>query len=76
MNDKLLDHNFEDYKWGNVKGADLEFVCTKCGRYLTVIKLNQFCTIDITVECKNCGRRMIGKNMGADVALPPKAETK
>lgn len=52
---------------GDRRGADLSINCKKCGNYLTTIKLNPYCTIDIRIECKNCGMQAEGHNMWANI---------
>lgn len=50
---------------GDRRGADFGINCRKCGHYLTTIKLNPYCTIDIRIECKNCGNKAEGRNLWA-----------
>ena len=52
---------------GDRRGADMEFICKKCKRYLTTIKVNPYCTIDIRIECKNCGMVGEGRNLWGEM---------
>lgn len=51
----------------NNEGAPLPIFCIKCKQKLTTIFLNNKCTIDIDVECSNCGFKATGRNLYAEL---------
>lgn len=47
-------------------GLNFNIVCKKCKHYLTTVKVNDFCIMDIDVECSACHEVGHLRNVKAD----------
>lgn len=64
--DNLAERNIFGIDFTGI-GTDLPIHCPDCRRLLTVIKLNERCTVDIDVECAICGGKAVGSNLRAEI---------
>lgn len=52
---------------GTQLGVDFPVNCPTCKRYLTMIKLTPYGSIDIRVTCRKCGDIAVGTELWADI---------